>query len=171
LESKSSMKHLIVTLIVFSLTSCTIRATPHFQERDRRLINLQREKDKLKRVLDPVDRTKTQIKISDILLTLTSEAVKTGDTEVMEQHLKDYLFAVKDAHETMVKTGRDAHKKPNGFKNLEIALRKQVNQLKDISASLSFDERQPVEKTTDEVTRIRDELLKALFGSQNVSPS
>jgi hypothetical protein len=70
----------------------------------------------------------------------------------------------------MMKTGRDAHKKPKGFRELEISLRRQVNQLKDIGGALSYDQREPVEKARDEAARIRDDLLKALFGSQNVTP-
>jgi hypothetical protein len=164
------MKHLIVVLLTFSLSSCALRALPQFQERDKRLLNLQKEKDKLKRLSDPVQRTKTQIKISEILLTLTSDAIRTRDMEIMEERLDAYVAAIQDAHTTMVKTGRDAHRKPNGFKELEIALRRHMNQLKDISGALTFDQRDPVEKAREEAIRIRDELLKALFGSQNVSP-
>ena len=67
----------------------------------------------------------------------------------------------------MFRTGRDAHKKPKGFKDLEIALRRQVRQLEDIGQGLSFDQREPVQKAKEEASAIRDQLLKALFGEQN----
>lgn len=164
------MKHLIVTLLTLSLTSCALHLTPKFQGSDKRLLNLQKERDKLKRASDPVQRTKTQIKISEILLTLTSDAVRSSDLEIMEQRLDDYVTAIQDAHQTMMKTGRNAHKKPSGFKELEIALRRHMNQLKDIGGALTFDQRDPVEKARNEAIRIREDLLKALFGSQNVTP-
>ena len=41
----------------------------------------------------------------------------------------------------MIKTGRDAHRKPKGFKDLEISLRRQVRILDDIGKGLTFDQR------------------------------
>ena len=67
----------------------------------------------------------------------------------------------------MMKTGRDAHRKPGGFKDLEIAFRRHVRQLVDIGKALTFDEREPLDKAKDEAIDIRDDLLKALFGEQN----
>jgi hypothetical protein len=101
---------------------------------------------------------------------MTGDAVRTGDMEDMQQRLDDYVAAIQDAHKTMVKTGRDAHKKPGGFRDLEIALRRHVNRLKDIGDALTFEERDPVQKARDEAARIREELLKALFGGPNVTP-
>src|SRR5262249_36195044 len=135
------------------------------------LIDLQRERDKLKRATDPVDRAKSDIKISEILLSLTNDSVRNGDAETMEQHLTEYVSTIQDAHETLMKTGRDARKKPHGFKDLEISLRRQINQLKDIGGALTVDQREPVDKARSEASRIRDDLLKALFGGQNGTPN
>ena len=164
------MKQFMLAVLASSLASCAMHAIPTFQEPDKRLVNLQKEKDRLTRATDPVQRTKTQIKISEILLVLTGDAVRTGDMEDMQQRLDDYVAAIQDAHKTMVKTGRDAHKKPGGFRDLEIALRRHVNRLKDIGDALTFEERDPVQKARDEAGRIREELLKALFGGPNVTP-
>jgi hypothetical protein len=161
------MKHPISVLLVVALTSCAVRSAPRFQQPDRRMLDLQREKEKLKRLTDPVDRAKSDIKISEILLSFTSDAVKNGDTESMEKHLEEYVSAIQDAHQNLTKTGRDAHKKPRGFKDLEISLRRQIIQLKDIGGALTFDQREPVDKARNEASRIRDELLKALFGGQD----
>jgi hypothetical protein len=152
----------IILLIAFSSTSFGAQAGP-----DKQLLQLEKEKAKLNRQTDPVGRTKTQIKIAEILLTLIGSAVQAGDTDVMQKHLDDYMGAIQDAHETMMKTGRDAHKKPGGFKDLEIALRRHVRQLEDIGKALTFDEREPLDRAKDEAADIRDDLLKALFGEQN----
>jgi hypothetical protein len=135
---------------------------------DKRLERLGNERAKLARQLnDPVGRTKTQIKIADILLTFISDAARSGDSAGLEARLIEYKDAITDAHETMVRTGRNAHDKPGGFKDLEIALRQQARQLDDISGSLTFEEREPVTKARDRALQIRDELLRALFGSEN----
>jgi hypothetical protein len=156
-----------VLLILLNISGCAIRYSPLQGQSDKRYQQLDREREKLKRSLDPVDRTKTEIKVAEILLTFVSDAVKNGDMERMEQRLEEYVAAIQDAHQTMVKTGRDAHRRPKGFKDLEIALRRQVRQLEDIGAGLTFDQREPVEKAKQQASGIRDDLLKALFGEQN----
>jgi len=159
----------LVVLLFFGVTSCAARGLS-LQTPDKRLLALEREKDKLKRQIDPVDRTKTHIKISEILIALATDAVKSGDLEVMEQRLDEYVETIQGAHETMVKTGRDAHKKPKGFKDLEISLRRQARQLEDIGITLAFDDREPVDKARTQAIEIRDNLLKLLFGAGNAQP-
>ncbi len=150
------MKHLIAGLLTVTFT--------FFQAPDKRLLDLQKEQTKLKGQTDPVAFTKSQIKISGILLAFAGDAAQKGDSEVMEKRLTEYLAAIQDAHKTMMKTGRDAHKKPGGFKELEIAIRRQLILLKDIGGTLTLDERAPVEKAREQAAAIRDDLLKALFG-------
>ena len=162
------MKLLFITLLAFSGTACAARESFHLVPQDKRLERLESERAKLARQQnDPVGRTKTQIKIADILLTLVSDAARASDLNVLHARLDEYLSAIRDARQTMMKTGRNAHQKPGGFKDLEIALRQQVRQLEDIGAGLTFDQRDPVSKARDEALGIRDEMLKALFGSDN----
>jgi hypothetical protein len=160
-------KRFLVLLVILGINSCAIRSSSLQAQYDKRLERLEKEKEKLKRVTDPVDRTKTEIRISEILLTFVSDAANGGDQERLEQRLDEYIAAIQDAHQTMARTGRDAHRRPKGFKELEIALRRQVRQLEDIGQGLSFDQREPVEKAKEEASTIRDQLLKALFGEQN----
>jgi hypothetical protein len=155
---------LLILLLFVGIVSCAARGGLQLVEYDKRLQQLEKERTKLKTQSDPVDRTKTHIKISEILITLVTDAIKTSDMEVMEHRLDEYVTTIQNAHETMVKTGRDAHKKPKGFKDLEIALRRQVRQLEDIGGALTFDQREPVERAKTEAVEIRDNLLKLLFG-------
>jgi hypothetical protein len=154
-------------LIVFAQTSCAIHAHYLQQNYDKRLERLAKERDKLNRLTDPVSRAKTGITISDILLSLASDAVKAGEPEVLGKRLDEYVETIRDAHQTMMNTGRDAHRKPKGFKDLEIALRRQVRLLDDLARSVSFDQRDPVEKAKEEASNIREDMLRALFGEQN----
>jgi hypothetical protein len=163
-----TIHRVLFILIVVAVTSCAVVRTASLQgQYDKRLERLQRERDKLNRTTDPVDRAKTDINISEILLSLAGDAVKTGEPEVLEKRLKEYVGAIQDAHQTMIKTGRDAHRKPKGFKELEIALRRQIRMLDDIGRTVTFDQRDPVDKAKQEASDIRDDLLKALFGEQN----
>jgi len=150
----------LTLLLVLSLGS-------HAVQPNKQLERLQKEKSSLTRQTDPVGRTKTEIKISEILLGLIGDAVQSGNMESMQKYIGEYVGAIEDAHQTMMKTGRDAHRKPGGFKDLEIALRRHVRQLVDIGKSLTYDERAPLDKAKEEAIDIRDDLLKALFGEQN----
>src|SRR6185295_6507168 len=94
-------------------------------------VSLQKERSNLARESDPVDRTKIQIKIAEFLITLLTDAARSGNDKLVEQHLNDYSNTIQDAQLTMMKTGKDAHKHPAGFKDLEIALRKQQRRLSD----------------------------------------
>ena len=125
------------------------------------------ERERLSKLTDPIDRTKADINISEILLSLAGDAARSGEPEALEKRLTEYVDTIHDAHQTMVKTGRDARRKPKGFKDLEIALRRQIRVLDDLAHSVSFDQRDPVEKAKVQASDIREELLKALFGEQN----
>jgi hypothetical protein len=154
-------------LMVIASSSCVVRTAALQPQIDKRLERLDRDREKLKRTNDPVDRTKIDIDISEILLSLVSDAVKSGEPEVLEKRLSEYVETIQDAHQAMMKTGRDAHRKPKGFKELEISLRRQIRILDDIGRGLTFDQREPVEKAKQQASDIRDDLLKALFGEPN----
>ncbi len=163
-----TIRRSIILLIVLATASCAVRSASLRQPQiDKRLERLDREREKLKRTTDAVDRAKIDINISEILLSFVSDAVKSGEPEVLGKRLGEYLKAIEDAHQGLMKTGRDAHRKPKGFKDLEISLRRQIRILDDIGRGLTFDQREPVEKAKQEASDIRDDLLKALFGEQN----
>lgn len=158
----------LALLLILSVNSCaTVRLSFLQTDYDKRLQRLEKEREKLGHQTDPVGRTKTQIKVSEILLMLVSDAVQSGEIEAMEKRLGEYMAAIQDAHQTMTKTGRDAHRRPGGFKDLEIALRRQVRQLEDIGKGLTFDQRDAVDKARDQAADLRDDLLRALFREQN----
>ncbi len=160
---------LFTLLIVLATTCCSIRPAALLPQIDKRLERLDREREKLKHTTDAVDRTKIDIDISEILLSLVSEAVRSGEPEALGKRLGEYVDTIQDAHQAMMKTGRDAHRKPKGFKELEISLRRQIRILDDIGRGLTFDQREPVDKAKQQASDIRDDLLKALFGEQNAS--
>ena len=64
--------------------------------------DLQRERAKLERESDPVDRAKIGIKISEILLEDVGESVREGDFTEMEEQLAEYAATIQYAHEALV---------------------------------------------------------------------
>jgi hypothetical protein len=162
-----TIKRFLLLLVVLAACSCAVRTASLQAQFDKRLTRLEAERDKLKRTTDPIDRTKTDITIADVLLSLAGDAVRAGEPELLEKRLNEYVDTIQDAHQTMVKSGRDAERKPGGFKELEIALRKQMRILEDIGHGLTFDQREPVDKARQQASEIHDDLFKALFGERN----
>lgn len=126
-------------------------------------VALQKERSNLSRTNDPVNRAKTEIKISDLLLTLLADAARAGNDKLVEQHLNDYSNTISDAHLTLMKSGRDAHKHPEGFKDLEISLRKQQRQLTDAGKLVDIDSRNSVDRVRKQASDISDQLVKTML--------
>ena len=131
---------------------------------------LRKERLNLTRTTDPVSRTKIQIKISDVLITLMTDAARSGEDKKAEQYLNDYSNTISDAHMTMMKTGKDAHKHPNGFKDLEISLRKQQSRLSDAGKLMDIDSREAVDKVRKQASDISDQLVKTMLLKDSNAP-
>jgi len=125
--------------------------------------SLQKERTNLARTNNPVERTKINIKISDLLITLMTDAARAGDDKLVEQHLADYANTIQDAHLTMMKTGKDAHKHPQGFKELEISLRKQQRTLSDAGKLMDYEQRETVDRVRKLASDISDQLVKVML--------
>ena len=125
--------------------------------------SLKKERANLARTTDAVDRTKINIKISDLLLALLTDAAREGDDKLIDQHLNDYANTIQEAHATMVNTRKDAHKHPGGFKDLEISLRKQQRQLSDAGKMMDFEQREAVDRVRKLASDISDQLVKMML--------
>ena len=124
---------------------------------------LKKQRAELAKTKDPVSRTKIEIKISDLLITLLADAARAGDDKRAEQYLNDYSNTIADAHLTLMKTGKDAHKHPQGFKDLEISLRKQQSKLSDAGKLMDVDSRDAVDRVRKQASDISDQLVKTML--------
>jgi len=133
-------------------------------------VSLQKERTNLNRTNDPVNRTKIEIKISDLLITLMTDAARAGNDKLAEQYLNDYSNTISDAHLTMMKSGKDAHKHPSGFKDLEISLRKQLSRLTDAGKMMDIDSRGAVDTVRKQASDISDQLVKTMLLKEPNAP-
>jgi len=150
-------RYRIVTTVLFIALSSYSIAQSKAEEQ------LRKERSNLTRTTDPVSRTKIEIRISDLLITLMSDAARSGDDKKAEQYLNDYSNTISDAHLTIMKTGKDAHKHPEGFKDLEISLRKQQSRLSDAGKLMDVDSRDAVDKVRKQASDISDQLVKTML--------
>jgi hypothetical protein len=156
------MKQIVTNAIVLLLLVATLPPAFAASDEDRER-QLQRERQKLEKEKDPVDRAKIAIKISEILLDDVADAVRAGKVDEMELQLAAYSETIESAHQTLVDSGRNASKKPGGFKELEIALRKHTRKFEEFARMLGIQSRVPLEKAKDFVVGVQKKLLKALF--------
>lgn len=147
---------IVTTLLLFALCG---DATAQSKNDDA----LRKERSSLEHISNPVDRTKTDIRIADLLILLLADAARTDNEKLVEQHLKDYVLTIQDAQQAIMKTGTDAHKHPAGFKDLEISLRKQQRKLEDISNLVGNDQRPEILKAKQIASDIDDQVIKAML--------
>jgi hypothetical protein len=150
-------RYKIVTTVLFIALSSYSIAQSKAEEQ------LRKERSNLTRTADPVSRTKIEIRISDLLITLMADAARAGEDKKAEQYLNDYSNTISDAHLTIMKTGKDAHKHPEGFKDLEISLRKQQSRLSDAGKLMDVDSRDTVDKVRKQASDISDQLVKTML--------
>lgn len=149
--------------LAMGFSGCSRRPNVFDESRDSRLLRLEEERADLARTDDAVDRTRIQIRISDLMISFMGDAATDGDMERIEARLTEYRSAIVDARNTMMGSGRDPTRDVAGYRDLEIALRQQIRRLDDIGTSLTLAFREPIEGLIVEMTEIRNELLDALF--------
>jgi len=121
-------------------------------------------KAKLAQEQDAPDRAKIIVKLGNELLPRVQLAYQEGQYEQGEAVLAEYLGYIRSAHQDLKKSGRVARKKPKGFKDLEIHLRKSIRLLDDVARAVPYANRAPIATTRQEMEIIWHELIAALFG-------
>jgi len=157
-----SMRQVVTIPLVLLLLGASTPVAPAASDEDRAR-QLQKERQQLEKETDPVDRAKIGIRISELLLEDVAESVKKENFTAMEQQLTQYSDTIQRAHQSLVDSGRDAVKKPDGFKQFEIVLRKHTRKFEDFGRMLNLQRRVPLEKTKELARAIQEKLLKALF--------
>ena len=152
---------LSLLLLLVLLSGCGVRlATMTEQQKEKKLNS---ERANASRLTAPVRKTRSHILVSRILLDLISRAAAGGDVTRIRPLLSQYTEAIRATRDTMVDSDRSAEQHAAGFKDLELALRENLRHLRDLSRSLSYDQREPVDETLALASSIRDEMIRRLF--------
>ena len=146
----------VTTLLLFALAGNAMAQSKYDNA-------IRKERSSLERSSNPVDRTKIDIRIADLLIEVLAEAARTKDDKLIEQHIKDYAATIQDAQQTMMGTKVDAHKHPAGFKDLEISLRKQQRRLDDISKMVDAEQRDAIAKLKKLASNIDDQIVNTML--------
>jgi hypothetical protein len=127
------------------------------------------ERGRFQELTNPVDKTKSQIIISNILLDFVSDAARDGDFEGMRALLEQYGTAITAARDVMWESDRDALRNPAGYKDLELALRQHIRRLEEVRRSITLDEREAVDAALARAMSIRSEMIMKIFPQRSNS--
>lgn len=145
-------------LIVLALGSAEAFAIPSsLQRREQKL------QARLEREHNPVKKAKLEVRLGRLKLQQAFAAYDRSDFDTCWKQLDDYLARMRSAWASLGASGRQAYRKPDGFKQLDIALRESRRDLSDFETRVTFEERQHVEKIKKQTEQLRNQVLNALF--------
>src|SRR5262249_36486498 len=142
-------------------------AVGHYHGEDQSLGEYQKQQNKLSRETSVVGKAKVLIKMSDLDLSEASHRVKKGDLVEADRFLKRYTDVITQTSQTLKASNRNAQKNPAGFKDFEIALRKQLRKLADLKLSYSFDQQETINQAITTAESAKEEMFQAIFGAEN----
>jgi hypothetical protein len=116
------------------------------------------EKGKLSETTDPTARTKSYIVISDLLLSFASDAVRQQAHDDVVNLLNEYVRTIRTARETIVDSERPPARQPQGYTELEGALRRQVKTLQGLRTQVDAADQGTVDQVIEVASSIREEL-------------
>ena len=112
---------------------------------------------------DPVKKAKDVVRQGERQLEQVRREVREENFDAALRLLQEYRDAVKSAHVGLKASGKDAERKPNGFKNLQIHIRQNIPRLGQTILTLPVEQREPFEAIRKELDAIDRELIDALF--------
>lgn len=124
---------------------------------------LRKLEQKFEQQKDPVHRAKALAKMMTKEVDAAAAEIRKGEIQQGIERLEHYRDLARRVHEELLATGRNPVKKPDGFMQLQIAMRESVRRLNDLIFLMPIDRRGPVEVVREDLDRINSQLLAELF--------
>ena len=118
---------------------------------------------KLARQYDPIKKARLEVQLAEISFKEARKLYLEGDSESGLEKLKEMLSWSEKAHDRLFKTGRNPRKKPGGFKDAEITLRKLERRLANFRLAVPLQDREEIQKITARLTKLREDLLLGIM--------
>jgi hypothetical protein len=121
---------------------------------------------------NPTRKAKLEIQLGELKLGEATAAYDHDQFEEGPKLLQIFRGCMKQAWDLLEKSGRDAGHKPQGFKELDIALRESARRLNDLKQRTPLADRGGIETVSAQIDTLHSEVLAALFpgGKLNESP-
>ena len=134
---------------------------PVILEAAEKKMTLDEARARLERARTPIERARAHIQISDVVLQEVRDNVSLSDTKALSDWLEQYRSAICSARDTIVTSGRDPQRDPEGYKDLEILLRQHINTLSTWKRKAH--DSKPIEDTLMVAISIQKEMMDLLF--------
>jgi hypothetical protein len=118
---------------------------------------------RLQRESNPIKKAKLEVRLGRVRLLQAIAALDRGNMEETNRLLGAYMETLNSCWTRLKNSGRVAHKKPAGFKQLDIELREDARYLEDLRRRIPYDRRAKADQVAGEVDQMRNEVLRALF--------
>lgn len=112
---------------------------------------------------DPITRARAFPRYGETLIRQAREAARNSEYEKTEKILTEYRDAVKQLHEDLRQRVSNPEKKPNGFKQLQIHVRRTLKELDDIVAAIPANLHPPFKFLQKEIEKVDRALIEDLF--------
>jgi hypothetical protein len=127
----------------------------------------QKQAEKLAGETSPIGKVKVLIKMSDLDIGKVGHWLKKGNLLEADEFLNRYRKVIKQISEILKASNRNAQKNPAGFKEFEIALRRQLRKLADLKLNYSFDQQEAISQAIATAESAKEEMFQAIFGPEN----
>ncbi len=112
---------------------------------------------------NPVKKAKDEIKLAQLKLAQVQTAYSQGHADTGATLVGAMVDALKASWKFLQESGRKASKHPDGFRDLDIALRENVRRLQDLGRTVSYFDRAPLNNAVQQLDQEREEVLHELF--------
>jgi len=110
-----------------------------------------------------VRKAKLLDKLGDAQFAQTREAGKSNDYNTVDVTMEKYRDNVRAAFEFLKKQHPDAERHPNGYKQLEMSVRKGIREVDDTLLVAPPDYKPPLQLVRQDLISMDDEMLRMLF--------
>ncbi len=119
-----------------------------------------------KKESDPVRRAKLLPHLGEAQLDEVERLADAGDYIESGKKLEEYRDEVKGTFQGLKATGVDAERRPSGFKELQIHLRKALAEIDGVIRKIPEGPRVPFQLARQDVVQVNAELINMLFPRQ-----
>lgn len=132
-----------------------VSVLPVFSANDRALQQLEAKAEAGR----PEDRVQACLEVAERQLKAADEAFKTSKAEEAQAAVSDVVRYASKARDASIQSGKRV-------KNTEIVVRKLAAKLRDIKRTVDFDDQSALQAASDELEKIRTDLLSHMFAKE-----
>jgi hypothetical protein len=150
------------TPVLTAAVALAILAAPAFlgakhQESEQELL------DRIEHETNIAKKARLQAELATLKLDEAATAFDHDQYESGRKLLDQYTGWIHKAWNVLEESGRDASRKAQGFKDLDISLRENARSLADLAERTPFADRGPIEETAKTADDVHSQVIAALF--------